>query len=292
MIRQVKQGAAVAMAASVALLAGAGAASAAPTGDYADFVHCPTGNPLVQSCVYSETTSGTFQLGNAAVPINKTIRLRGGVYPDSSQPTGFRWVNPTGVDALQKVPLDVPGGLTGLVVPQLIRDVPLLGPIFDAAVNSVNGVTATAELVGPVQFSLFNFVLGTGPTVTLPTRVKLDNPFLGGSCYIGSANHPVTLSLRTGTTTPPAPNTPITGSTGTVEFFHSGDLITATGYQLVDNALAVPAADDCGPWGFRWAVTPIVNLKEGFPAAAGTNSAVMGGNLKQGSAAAVRASES
>lgn len=270
----------------------AGTASAAPTGDFADFADCPTGNAQVQSCIYSATTSGTFQLGNASVPINKTIRVRGGVYVDPTSSTGYRWVNPTGVPALEQVPLDVPGGLTGLVVPDLIRDVPLLGPIFDAAVDAVNGVEATAELVGEIGFRYPSFVTGTSPTMTLPIRVKLDNPFLGGSCYIGSAANPIILSLTTGTTAPPAPNTPITGTRGTLAASHGGQLVTATGYTLVDNAFSVPAASGCGPWGFRWAVTPIVNLKEGFPAAAGTNTATMSGDLKQGAKSAVIASES
>jgi hypothetical protein len=266
-------------------------AGAAPTGDFADFADCPTANPQVQSCVYSVTSSGTFQLGNASVPINKSIRLRGGAYRDTRAPTGFRWVNPTGVDALQKVPLDVPGGLTGLVVPSMIQNIPFLGPIFNAAVQATNGVEATAEVVGEIQFGWVNYLTGAAPAITLPVRIKLDNPFLGGQCYVGSAGNPVTLRLTTGTTTPPAPNTPITGSTGTIQLSHGAQLATATGYSLVDNAFAVPAAEDCGPWGFRWAVTPIVNLKEGYPAAAGTNSATMGGNLKQAGAAAVLASE-
>ncbi len=277
--------------AAMGTLGAAGGASAAPTGDFADFVHCPTGNAQVQSCIYSATSSGTFQLGNATVPINKTIRVRGGIYVDATAPTGFRWVNPTSVPALEQVPLDVPGGLTGLVVPSMIQSIPILGPIFNAAVNATNGVDATAQLVGPIGFRYTNFVTGAGPTMTLPIRVKLDNPFLGGSCYIGSASNPITLSLTTGTTAPPAPNTPVTGTRGTLASSNGGQLITATGYTLVDNAFSVPAANDCGPWGFRWAVTPVVNLKEGFPAAAGTNSATMNGNLKQGSKVAVLASE-
>lgn len=285
------RGAAVAGVSVLGVLGGPSVAGAAPTGDFADFVDCPTGNALVQSCVYSETTSGTFQLGNASVPINKTIRLRGGFYVNSSSPTGYSFVNPTGVPALEEVPLDVPGGLTSLVVPSLIRDIPLLGPIFDAAVNAVNGVKATAKLAGPVSFNYPNFVTGNATTITLPVRIKLDNPFLGDSCYIGSASSPVTLRLTTGTTAPPAPNTPVTGSRGAITFAHGGQLVNATGYTLVDNAFAVPTAENCGPWGFRWAVTPIVNLKEGFPAAAGTNSAAMGGNLKQAAKAAVIASE-
>lgn len=267
-------------------------AGAVPTGDYASFVHCPTGNASVTTCVYSEVKSGTFQLGNASVPINKTIRFRGGFYADSTAPLGYRFVNPTSVPALEEVPLSVPGGLTGLVVPELIQDIPLLGPIFTAAVNSVNGVNATAKLVGPVQFRYLNFITGNGPTMVLPVRIKLDNPFLGNSCYIGSASNPVELRLTTGTTAPPLPNTPVTGSRGTITAYNGGQLITATGYSLKDNAFAVPSAEDCGPTGFKWAVTPIVNLKEGFPSAAGTNSAVMGGDHKQAAKAAVIASDS
>lgn len=288
---QLRVSALVAGAAVLGALGGASTAAAAPTGDYADFVDCPTGNPSVQSCLYSATTSGTFQLGNAEVPINKTIRLRGGFYVNPSAPTGYTFVNPTSVPALEEVALDVPGGLSGLVVPDLIQDIPFLGPIFDAAVNSVNGVKATAKQVGDIQFNYPNFVTGAAPTITLPVRIKLDNPFLGDSCYIGSASNPVTLSLTTGTTAPPAPNAPVTGSRGTLSFLNGGQLVIGSGYTLVDNAFAVPSASNCGPWGFRWAVTPIVNLKEGFPSAAGTNSATMNGDLKQAAKAAVIASE-
>lgn len=288
---QSRRAAVVTFTAAIAAVGMVSTATAAPTGDYAVFADCPTGNTSVTTCVYSEVKSGTFELGNASVPINKTIRFRGGFYADASQPLGYKFVNPTTVPALQEVALDVPGGLTGLVVPDLIRDIPLLGPIFDAAVNSVNGVKATAKLVGDVQFRYTNFITGNGPTMVLPVRIKLDNPFLGDSCYIGSAANPVTLRLTTGTTAPPAPNTPVTGSRGTLTSLNGGKLIVATGYTLVDNAFSVPAASDCGPWGFRWAVTPIVNLKEGFPSAAGSNSATMGGDHKQAAAQTVRDSE-
>lgn len=268
----------------------ASAAMAGPTGDYAEFDHCPLSNPLVVSCVVSKSTSGSFKLGNAEVPINKTITLQGGFYPDAGSPTGFTFVNATGADTLSKTALDVPGGLLGLVVPSQITAIPILGPLFTAAVNATNGVKATAELAGPVGFSFLNYVTGAGPAVTLPVRVKLDNPFLGSECYVGSASNPVRLSVSTGTTAPPAPNTPVTGSPGTLQFLNGAQLIVATGNKLVDNAFSVPAATDCGPWGFQWAVTPIVNLKEGYPSAAGKNNATLQGSLKSASAAAVRAS--
>jgi hypothetical protein len=289
--RLVRTTAIVGAVGSTALIAAGSAAAGGPTGIYSDFSKCPIGNSNVTGCLYQETTGGSFQLGNANVPINKKILLQGGYYQDATAPTGFRFVDAVGADTLQKVPLDVPGGLTGLVVPSAIRDIPLLGPIFDAAVNAVNGVTATAELVQPVGFNFTKFLTRNGPTVILPVRIKLDNPFLGSNCYIGSASNPVTLSLTTGTTAPPAPNSPISGNRGTFSLQDEGKLTSVTGYTVVDNAFAAPAASNCGPWGFQWAVTPIVNLKEGLPAAAGKNAAILSGNkLKAGDADAVRAS--
>jgi len=42
-------------------------------------------------------------------------------------------------------------------------------------------------------------------------EVRLENPFLGNSCYIGSNAHPVVIEFTSGTTSPPAPNKPING---------------------------------------------------------------------------------
>ena len=280
----------VAAAVAVGLgLASASSAAAAPTGVYADFKYCPVNAPNVVSCLYSETTSGEFKFGNAVVPINKKIVLQGGVAQD---PTTFEttFVNAAGAPTLSPTPLTVPGGLSGLFDPQPGWN-GILTELVEAAINAVNGVTATAELVGPVKYNLLNFIAGTAPTIELPVRVKLDNPFLGDSCYIGSASSPVSLKLRTGTTAPPPPNTPITGSTGTVAF-PNPDLITATGYRLVDNAFSVPSASGCGPLLFRPLINAAVNLKEGLPSAAGRNRAILQGSLKQGSRSAVVASGS
>jgi len=201
----------------VASLGFAGSAvAAAPTGDYADFKYCPYTNTSVVSCVYSKTTSGSFKLGNATVPITAAtpVILQGGVgeNPDGSTP----FYNAVGADTLSKTPLKVPGGLIGLVDTGGFTG--FLISLFNAAVASVNDVYATAELVGPVQFNLGNILGQTGTAVGLPVRVHLENPFLGSSCYIGSSSNPVRLNLTTGTTSPPPPNTPITGSPGTLSF--------------------------------------------------------------------------
>jgi hypothetical protein len=48
-------------------------------------------------------------------------------------------------------------------------------------------------------------------------KVRLENPFLGSECYVGSNSSPVVLNLTTGTTSPPAPNKPIKGTVGNIE---------------------------------------------------------------------------
>jgi hypothetical protein len=274
----------------VGVLSVAGPAmAAAPTGKWTDFKYCPYNTAGVASCVYSKTTSGSFQLGNADVPITSQtpIVLQGGLgaEPDGTTP----WFNAVGADTLVKTRLKVPGGLAGLVDTGGLTG--LLISALNAAIAAENDVYATAELVGPVQFSLANAITTDGVAVTLPIRVHLENPFLGSSCYVGSSSNPITLNLRTGTTAPPAPNTPISGSPGDLVFSDDFSVITTSGIKLVDNAFAAPAATNCGiTFLDRLLVTPAVNVKEGLPAAAGQNTAVQQGDTQVGNAADTAAS--
>lgn len=261
------------VAASAVSLALAASASAGPTGDYAQFAHCPVANPVVVSCLYSEVSSGSFKLGTSTVPINKTIKLQGGFYSDENFNTTF--VDAVGADTLSKTGLDVPGGLLGIMQGSGFTGVLLAA--FEAAVHSANGVTATAELVGPVQINLLNFILASGAGLTMPVRIHLENPFLGSNCYIGSSSTPVTLAMTTGTTAPPAPNTPITGSTGNTSTSSDGAILQVSDFSLVNNSFSVPAASGCGYWPFVSLITAAVNLKEGLPAASGKNTAIFNG---------------
>ena len=281
------RGLVAALGALIALVAWAAPAAATPTGDFADFDRCPVDNLNATTCLYSEITSGSFVIGNGTVPIDKPIVLQGAYTIDGE--TGETTFFPArDGKTLSRTPLTVPGGLLGIADHSGFGGW-LLQWFWDI-VNTANAVTATAELVGNVEFSFLNYMFGTGPAITLPVRIKLDNPFLGTHCYIGSARTPITLALTTGTTVPPAPNAPISGDRGAIDFAHGGDLITATGTRLVDNAFAVPGASDCGPFGFRWLVNSAVNLKQGIPARAGRNTAVLEGTVKIASAAAVKAS--
>lgn len=267
------------------------AMAAGPTGDFAKFKYCPYTNPNVATCVYSSTTSGSFKIGNANVPITSStpLTLQGGISGfDSTGAT--TWYNASGADSLVKVPLKVPGGLIGLVDTGGFTGV--LISLFNAAVSSVNDVYATAEQAGPITFSLPAALGGVGTAVGLPIRVHLTNPFLGSSCYIGSTSNPISLKLTTGTTAPPAPNTPISGSPGDPPVWtHDFQYATISNLKLVDNSFAAPAASNCGFLLLdKLLITAAVNLKEGLPAAAGKNAAILGGSTYLGGASSVAAS--
>jgi hypothetical protein len=277
-----------AAAAGISALTASSALAAAPTGDFAPFKYCPYTNTSVQTCLASTSNTGSFKFGNTTVPVSSPVTFQGG-YSFDFATLGTTFYPAVGADTLSKTPLNVPGGLLGLMNPGGFGG--LLEQAFEHAISFANGVTATAELAGTAQFNFFNNLIASGPTLTLPVRIHLENPFLGPNCYIGSAAHPITLNLTNGTTTPPAGTTPITGATGSNSSNSDGSVVTTSGVSLVDNAFAVPAATDCG-YTFldKPLITAAVNLKEGLPAAAGTNSAVLTGTTKIGNRARVQAS--
>jgi hypothetical protein len=196
---------------------------------------------------------------------------------------------PVGVAPLSNTKLKVPGGLIGLVDTGGFSG--FLISLFNAAVASVNDVYATAELAGAPQFDYFNYFFLSGPAVTLPIRVHLENPFLGSNCYIGSTSNPITLHLTDGTTSPPAGTAPISGSAGDTTTTPDGSVATATNVKLVDNTFPVPAATNCGYLLLdKIIITAAVNLKEGLPSAAGKNVAIMQGTNQIADARSVQAS--
>jgi hypothetical protein len=208
-------------------------------------------------CIVSTVTSGEFTLGSKTVPINRTVTLQGGL-------EGTTLVPAADGNTLSKTPLQLPGGLAGIE---------LLPPLTE--------VTATAELAGAGTVSIANTLAGEGTAVSLPIVVKLDNPVLGGSCYIGSSSEPVQLNLTTGTTSPPGPNRPITGSPGKLELGAGlGGIGKLSGVSLVDNSFAAPGVNGCGALPLTpLVVDPLVDIDAGLPAAGGHNTAIMNGTV-------------
>jgi len=271
----------LAAALAALMLVPASSASAALTGEYAKFNTCPLSNPNVDDCLYAETSSGSFTVGKKAVPIVNPVVLKGGATILNDEegvfgPLGF--VAPTDGLILSKTAQPVPGGLLGVTAPswwpQILKD------LFNETINNgFTGVTATVEAAGPassVNFRLANLAKGTGPEISLPVKVKLSNPFLGGSCYIGSNSNPIKLNLITGTTAPPPPNKPISGSFGEFGEFNEIGVVLKKN-RLVDNSFAAPGANGCGGILFSWLVDPFVDSIVGTPSPAGTNTAILEG---------------
>ncbi|HMI82118.1 MAG TPA: hypothetical protein VK480_10055 [Solirubrobacterales bacterium] len=273
------------------MLVPASSASAALEGEYARFNKCPLANPAVELCVYAETTAGTFTTGKKTVPlVNKQI-LQGGADPvingEIFGPLNF--VAASDGNTLSKTPQPVPGGLLGITAPswwpQLLKD------LFNETINNgFTGVTATVELAAPasaIQLNLPATLSGVGTALQLPVKVKLSNPFLGSNCYIGSNSNPIVLPLTTGTTSPPPPNTPITGDPGELAGIAEG-ILAAKENRLVNNSFAAPGANGCGGFLFSWLVDPFVNSIVGVPSPAGTNTAILEGTTYLGDAAVLR----
>jgi hypothetical protein len=283
--------AAALLVASIAALSVASTASATPKGEFAEFADCPV--TTASACIVAKTESGEFIVGNKTVPIEKTITLQGGLNTAKKEFVGAKDGN-----TLSKVPQKVPGGLSGLVNCTSIKGSGLIEKAERASCeaifeNGLTGVTATTELAAPassIKLVLANLLSGTGTALSLPVKVHLENPLLGSACYVGSTSAPVVLELTTGTTSPPPPNKAIKGNVGELVFNEEGTILTVLKNSLVNNSFAAPATNGCGGL-FEFLIGPIINSSLGVPAAAGHNTAILNGTLKQAGSAAVVESE-
>jgi hypothetical protein len=296
MIRPVRRtlAAVVSLTALIAMCAVASPALAAkhPKGEYAVFAECPTNNSEVEDCILAKTESGEFQIGKEKVPITNPITLQGGINHFLTGEEQFFGAEKE-ANTLSKSPQKVPGGLLGLVKCNEISNIieRIACELFFE--NGVTGVNATTELAAPassIGVNTLALLEQEGAALTLPLKVHLENPFLGSSCYLGSNAHPIVIEFTSGTTSPPAPNKPITGKPGENTFNEAGTILTNTGNELVNNSYASPGAEGCGGI-FSGIVDEIVDKKLGLPSAAGHNTAILRGTLKVTSVEAVKASE-
>jgi len=240
----------------VALLATglfASPASAIKAG-YERFAGCPSPeeNPSVFICQRAVIDGGHFQMGSKDVPITNPITLSGGVTFD-----GKVFANSKG--GLTPVKQLVPGGIIGLTGLDWLVDFLNLEGLKLYAVTELAGQPLITEG-------------GTG--LELPVRVHLVNPVLGNSCYVGSFASPIKLNLTYGTTKPPAPNKPISGTEPTKAASDLPGVVRGENGVLVDNSFAAPGANGCTLtlFGFiPFSLNGLVNSQSGLPAAAGTN---------------------
>lgn len=267
----------VGLAALLFALVGTSAAMAAPKGAFAVFSDCPV--TTASACIFAKTESGRIVIGKENVPIEKAITLQGGLNEEEGVTT---FVAAKDGNTLSKSPQKVPGGLSGLVKCTEISNVIERLACQLVFENGTTGVTATTELAAPagsIGVSLENLLASSGTALSLPVKVKLENPFLGSSCYIGSNSSPIVINLTTGT------SGPLTGSVGEFSVLE-GEIIAFQKNSLVNGTYSAPAASGCGGI-FSFLIDPIVDSRLGLPSASGKNQAVLDGKLEETASEAV-----
>jgi hypothetical protein len=272
---------------ALASLAFAGPAAAKLVGNYTKFVQCPFTNAEAKKCAYAVTESGEVILGNKKVPIEKQVVLQG-AYGAADAESFSKFIAATNGVTLSKAPQNVPGGLLG-IVPDASSPFLVKALIKFFLENSLTGVSSTLELAkaaSDIRISENHLAEEEGITLKMPVKVHLENPFLGKNCYVGSSTTPINLQLTTGTTSPPEPNKPITGSAGLGEFLEGGRILVLKNNTLVDNSWSAPTATGCGGI-LSFLVTPIINAQLGSTVA-GRNTAILKGTLNVASTAAVK----
>ncbi|MCX5386699.1 hypothetical protein [Streptomyces sp. NBC_00083] len=243
-------------------------------GDWAPFSRCPVDDPAmlaadgrtdIVQCIASHSASGSIKLGSTEV-ITGASDLQVGVVQHTGGTNSL--VAPAG-GALIADSADIPGGLLGLMCPS---DIPVISGICRQITNgTLNRVTATVESAGtPTDFNLTAGATSGQPIIAIPIRIHLQNPFLGGSCYIGSTAHPIVL--RPQNVTAPALGIQRFDGNGTPNTAGDMNRLSLLNANQTDTTFAVPGASGCGLAGLLdWAV----NLKTGLPAGSGKNSVVL-----------------
>jgi len=273
---------------ALAALGLAGSAQAKLTGAFTRFANCPYKNTEVKKCIYSVTESGEVVLGAKKVPIEKPVTLQGGLGPVSEETEFSKFFAATNGITLSKAPQNVPGGLLG-IVPEASSPFLVKALIKFFLENSITGVNSTLELAKPataIEVSEFHLAGEEQVAMKLPVKVHLENPFLGKNCYVGSESSPINWNLTTGTTAPPAPNTPISGAGGEGTFLEGGRIIELKNNKLVDNAWSAPSPTGCGGI-ISFLVTPIIKAQLGTTTA-GHNTAILKGTVSTTSSIAVK----
>jgi hypothetical protein len=260
-----------------AALGVASPAQAAPRGIFAVFANCPRSIPGLELCLEGLTTGGAFTIGGTTLPISRAITMQGGTAPVGSNEY---LVPPSGGEILSKAEQPIPGGLLGLVTCGAIGARVEREACSSIVARGATAVTAVTEVVSseshPALFNALAFLLQNGePVLTLPVRVRLNNPFLGSGCHIGSVASPILLRLTDGVTSPPPPAKPITGRLGRFEEeVENASMTVVYDDSLVDNAFSVPGAEGCGGR-FSPLLDPLLDAKLGLPSRAGRNSAIL-----------------
>ncbi len=289
MIRVTIRRAALALVMPLATLALASPALAAPTGEYAAFAECPTSNAELSACIVARAeggAGGSITFGKQTVPIVNTQTQQGG-FIENRETGATTFVGAANGDTLTKTAQKVPGGLSGLVNCTEISNKEEREHCEAIFENKLTGVYATVELAAPasdIYLNEFNLETEMGTALSLPVKVKLENPLLGNECYIGSNSSPLIVELTSGT------SGSLKGKLGEIGSRAKGGILVISDNSLVNNTVAVPGATGCGG-SFSSIIDKIVDARLAIPAAAPTNKVTLNGTLEQTAAKSAREHE-
>lgn len=267
-----------------------------PTGEYAAFKECPRFTVL--ACLYSQVVSGETRLNRLTVPITVPITFQFGADEENPAGTGILPLFPALGETLVATPEPIPGGLSGLIDCDRIGGKGFIvgaeHGLCEGLVRSRWGRTAyaTLELAQPVSEIYQNIGLEhieRGVELRYAAKFHLENRLLGDKCYIGTNTDPIVFNFTTGTTSPPPPNQPISGTAGAEAYNKAGTILEVVGKVRVDNTFSVPAATGCGR--FDGLFDDLIDKTVGLPAPAGYNTEIQNSNSKLSVAASVIASE-
>jgi len=271
-----------------------------PGGIYTSFTNCPLLNPLMQetppasdpaanglsvaACVAGDVTSGTLTVGNIVTPIVRPVNVQFGFFtpPNAS----FGGDNTGGIANYAGGILPPPAGLSAMLStkPDLIPESLTTALGCPGTNRVVKNLCQQAENFGGRYLDVYGLAQSAGQLTnfgvlswTQRIKIKLINPLLGNSCYIGSNNNPIVvnpqLSLATGghLRIKNDPNPTAHPDTSVL------DLTKAT---ASDNTFTAPGVTGCGPGGLaNIAVDEAIDTSAGLPAASGTNSLTLTGSF-------------
>ncbi|MBU6216587.1 MAG: PKD domain-containing protein, partial [Acidobacteria bacterium] len=230
------------------------------------FSLAPRALPECSDGVNNDGLAGTDYVATGTAPTNGGDPQCTSALDDSELASGFQ----AKVEPAFNGTIDAAGNITipttGVVLPRAYIAIPDTNPANYPYVVTADVIATTAAT------GTLNPLTGAA-NIRLRFRIKLGgSPFgvyVGASCSIGTTTAPIDINvLTTGTTSPPAPNTPISGA----------PYLTNGTFLLVNNSFAVPGASGCAPLiGTTDGINGVVNQNLGLPAAAGKNTAVVAG---------------
>lgn len=214
-----------------------------------NFEDCPAAqqlpegaDPNIWQCNVMVIHDGRLQIGKIDQPFDHPVKL---TYATGYDPVDMKSAVVMG--PLETDPFRVSGGILG---------------IDGSDVFPFMQVHAKPAAVADLEFPATNVQL------RLKLKVQVQNDLVGDQCAIGSKDDPITLNLTFGTTSPPAPNQPISGEIPKPVSFDP----LVIGATMVDNAFAVPKSSGCG---FGGLLNGFVDWRAGLPSPAGTNTAIV-----------------